>query len=237
LIALAGVWIAFAVNALSFAGVLAVLLWWRPEPSETQVHRGFRGALREGFLFVVGHRTLRNVLVGVMMFLVPATAMWSLLPLVARDHLGWQAAGFGLLVTSLGLGAVVAARSLHSLHRRLRLDRTVGLAMIVFAAGLWAVGMTRQVPLVLLAMFIMGGAWMLTLTTLNVSAQMTLPNALRARGMGSYMTVVAASMSLGALLWGQVAGQIGLVPTQWTAAATMLVTAALRFHFPIDEKE
>lgn len=235
LIAMAGPWIAFAINSLSFAGVLAVLIWWKPEATSSSTSLSFRESLSEGFRFMAGQRTMRHVLISVFLFLVPATAVWSLLPLVATQQLGWQVEGFGLLVTTLGLGAVLAARGIHSLHRRFQFDRTVGLAMLVFALGLLTLSQSRQPGVVLLASLVMGAAWMLAMTTLNASAQMTLPNPLRARGMGSYMTIVAASMSCGSLLWGQVAGQIGLVATQCTAAVTLLVTAAIRFRFSIDE--
>jgi predicted MFS family arabinose efflux permease len=236
LIATAGVWIAFGVNAISFAVVLAVLLWWKPEKGEPSHGLTFRLALVEGFRFVTRHQTMRNVLVSVLLFLIPATAMWSLLPLVARDQLGWNATGYGFLVTSLGLGAVFAARFLHWMHHWMRLNRTVALAMGVFALGLAVIGLTQQESLVLLATFTIGATWMLAMTTFNTSAQMTLPNVLRARGMGSYMTVVAGSMSLGSLFWGQIAGRIGLESTQLLAAATMIVAAAISYRwFPIDE--
>ena len=73
----------------------------------------------------------------------------------------------------------------------------------------------------------------LTLTTLNTSAQLSLPNHMRARGMGCYMTAIALSMSCGGLLWGQVAGWLGLSMTQWIAAGTLLVTAATSRCFSV----
>jgi predicted MFS family arabinose efflux permease len=234
LIALAGVWIAFAVNALSFACVLVVLLGWRREQTESPLGMAYREALLQGFQFVRRQPTMINVLLGVVLFLLPATAMWSLLPLIARQHLGWEADGYGLLVASIGIGAVFAARILHTLHRKIGRDWTVALAMTVFAIGLFVIGATTTGAIVLTSTFMMGGAWMMTLTTLNATAQMTLPNHLRARGMGCYLTVMAISMSVGALVWGQVAGWIGLVPTQWFAAATLVVTAAISLRFPIE---
>ncbi len=198
LIALAGVWIAFAVNALSFACVLVMLLYWRREQTESSLGMAYRDALLQGFQFVLRQPTMINVLLGVVLFLLPATALWSLLPLIARQQLGWDADGYGLLVTSIGIGAVFAARILHTLHRRIGLDRTVALAMVVFAIGLLVIGATATSAIVLTSAFMMGAAWMMTLTTLNATAQMTLPNHLRARGMGCYLTVVAVSMSVGA---------------------------------------
>ncbi len=76
---------------------------------------------------------------------------------------------------------------------------------------------------------------MICLTTLNATAQMTLANHIRARGMGAYLTTLALAMALGSLIWGQVASQLGLAWTQWIAAATLLFTALASFLFPVDQ--
>ncbi|MDG2224075.1 MAG: MFS transporter [Rubripirellula sp.] len=228
LIALAGVWIAFAANALSFLVVLILLLRWRRERVESAAGLSFGQSMTEGFRFVAGSRTMRHVLVGVLSFLVPATSLWALLPLVAREQLGMQAQGFGLLVTMIGLGAVAAARVLHLLHQWLGRDRTVTLAMLAFAGGLTTLGFSHSGVIAFPATVVVGAAWMIVLTTLNASAQMILPNRLRARGMGCYLTVMAISMSIGSVLWGQVAGWVGLSSAQWIAAAALPVTAAMR---------
>ncbi|MCP4891339.1 MAG: MFS transporter [Planctomycetaceae bacterium] len=238
LIVFAGVWIAFAANAISFSVVLILLLRWRREPVESAAGLSFGQSMSEGLRFVAGNRTMRHVLIGVLSFLVPATSLWALLPLVAREQLGMQAEGFGLLVTMIGLGAVGAARVLHLLHNWLGRDRTVTLAMIAFAGGLTTLGFSHSGMTAFPATVMVGGAWMIVLTTLNASAQMTLPNKLRARGMGCYMTVMAISMSAGSVLWGQVAGWTGLSVAQWIAAATLPITAAMRaIWFRIESAE
>ena len=239
LIATAGVWVAFAVNAMSFAGVLVVLLLWKREKTESNRGLSYRAALKEGFVYILQEPTMRNVLVGVMLFMMPATALWSLLPLVARQQLAWGAEGYGLLVTSIGVGAVVAARLLHALHRRFLMDRTLAASMVCFAVGLFMLGHAEgdswlHDTLALVACFVMGAAWMICLTTLNATAQMTLADHLRARGMGAYMTTMALAMAVGSLVWGQVAGQIGLGWTQWIAAASLVLAAAVSFLFPVD---
>jgi predicted MFS family arabinose efflux permease len=234
LIASLGVWVAFAVNSLSFLGVLAVLVNWKPEAVQRGRIESFRYSLTEGFQYLISNRTMRHVLIVLFLFLTPATALWALLPLVAGEQLGWQAKGYGLLVTALGIGAVLAARLLHVMHRRFKLDRTIAIAMLMFAIGLMVIGSSRQGALVMLATLVMGAAWMLALTTLNSCAQLTLPNSMRARGMGGYMTVMAGSMSLGSLVWGQIAGHWGLMQTQWIAAIVMLIAAALHIRFPVN---
>jgi MFS family permease len=228
LIALAGAWIAFAANALSFAFVSVVLLRWKRDPMEPPSGTTFGQSMGEGIRFVVASHPMRHVLLSILMFLVPATSLWALLPLVAREQLQWNAQGFGLLVTSIGIGAVIAARLLHTLHHVLGRDRTVTLAMIAFAVALTVLGLSQNGITAFPATMLLGAAWMIVLTTLNATAQMTLPNAIRARGMGCYMTVLAIAMSAGSVIWGQTAGWVGLSWAQFAAAATLPLAAVLR---------
>jgi predicted MFS family arabinose efflux permease len=55
--------------------------------------------------------------------------------------------------------------------------------------------------------------------------------------MGCYLTVLATGMSGGALLWGQVAGAIGLAATQWIAAAAMVLASILSLRFRLDRAD
>ena len=164
----------------------------------------------EGIRFVIGNRTLRHVIIGVVLFVVPGSALWSLLPLVAKSGLQWDAGGFGLLVAIVGVGAVLAAWILPTMQRRFGLNRTRAGAMVLYAVGLATMALTTHTAAVVLATLFMGAGWMMTLTTLNATAQVTLPGTMRARGMGCYLTAMATSMSAGSLLWGQVAGATGL---------------------------
>lgn len=231
LIASAGIWIAFAVNALSFAGVIAVLLGWRRETTESARGLSFRKSMFQGVRYAFYRLTMRHVLVGVVLFVLPASALWSLLPLVARERLGWGADGFGMLVAAIGFGAVGAASWLPRIQRRLGSDRAIALSMLLFAAGLAVMSQTTDSVLMVGATVVMGAGWMMTLTTLNATAQVTLPRRLRARGMGCYLTAMALSMSSGSLLWGQVAGWTDLSRAQAIAAAALVVSAGISLRF------
>jgi len=231
LIAAMGVWIAFAVNAVSFAGVFVVLLVWRRKQVESTRGLSFRTSTYQGIRYVVRDLQMRHAVIGVFLFVLPASVFWSLLPLYAREHLGWDANGFGFLVALVGLGAVLAASILPRLRRRFGSDRTVMAAMLVFAVGLMALAQFRQTWVIALATTAMGSGWMMTLTTLNATAQVTLPRRMRARGMGCYLTVLAISMSLGSLIWGQLAGATDLITAQTIAAVTLMITAAVSLRF------
>ncbi len=235
LIAALGTWIAFAINAVSFAAVLVVLIVWRRDRTESSRGLSFWLSLVQGVRYVSGKASIRHVLFGVVLFVVPASAFWALLPLVAKQRLGWDADGFGMLVATFGLGAVIAAWMLPRLHARMGTDRTVASAMVVFACGIAVMCLSTNGFVVTSATLVMGGSWMMALTTLNATAQVSLPNRMRARGMSCYVTSIAVSMSLGSLLWGNIAGATDLVTAQKIAAASLVLTAALSLKFHLGQ--
>ena len=89
IIAALGTWIAFAINAASFAAVLVVLVFWRRERTESSRGLSFWLSLVQGVRYVTGKTSIRHALLGVGLFVIPASAFWALLPLVARQRLGW----------------------------------------------------------------------------------------------------------------------------------------------------
>jgi MFS family permease len=91
LVAWLGSWSAFAVNAGSFAGVIGVLFFWKRTERESSAGRSYWNSLQDGVKFVAQDRTMRHVLLRVILFVAPAGGLWALLPLVAHDMLGWDA--------------------------------------------------------------------------------------------------------------------------------------------------
>jgi predicted MFS family arabinose efflux permease len=233
LVALTGAWIAFSFNALSFAAVIVVLAIWRRDRKESTRGLSFGLSLYQGLRYVYRRTEMRHVLVRIALFIVPGSALWALLPLVAKQQLSWGADGFGILVTCVGVGAIVAARFLPTIRRRLGSDTTVAVASTVYALGLAVMGFSTQRWTVAIASLVMGAGWMVTLTTLNTAAQMTLASRMRARGMSCYLTALALSMSSGSFLWGSVAESIGIGRAQKIAAATLVVTAAIGLIFRV----
>ena len=235
LVALAGPWIAFCFNAISFAGVIFVLLSWKRVAKESSRGLSFTLSLYQGLRYVYRTRTMRNVLIRVTLFVLPASVFWALLPLVVRERLNWDANGFGILVACVGAGALVAARILPEVQRQLGPDRAISIAMVFFSLGLVLLATSANRLVYVGATLVMGCGWMVTLTTLNTAAQMTLANRVRARGMSCYLTVLAFSMSAGSFLWGSVAEWVGLAGAQAIAAATLVVTAVIGLGFPVTQ--
>ena len=80
----------------------------------------------------------------------------------------------------------------------------------------------------------MGAAWMMTLTTLNSTAQLNLPSAIRGRGMSLYVTTMSCSMAGGALIWGRLAGSLGVAPTITIAGVCLVFAAMASLRFRLE---
>jgi MFS family permease len=223
LIAAVGPAATFALNAASFLAVVAVLVSWRRPPDDRSLgaeHIG--GAIRAGVRYVRSAPAFRRVLRRSLAFTVFASSLWALLPVVARSGLELGAGGYGLLLGSVGVGAVGGAFVLPRLRDRLGPNRLVMLATGLFAAAAAVVGLVDAVVPVVVALMGAGLAWIAVLSTLNASAQVLLPNWTRARGLASYTLVFMGAQALGSVVWGVVADAT-TVRTAFTIAAAGLV--------------
>lgn len=86
--------------------------------------------------------------------------------------------------------------------------------------------LVRNPVVAFLALVPAGAAWLVVIASTNAAVQLFLPGWVRARGLAAYQMVLFGSQALGALVWGLVAGYIGLVTTFLLAAATLLAGAA-----------
>src|SRR4029078_12570580 len=87
------------------------------------------------------------------------------------------------------------------------------------------------------AMVCAGMAWITVANSLSVSAQMSLPNWARARGMASYQMAIMGSSALGAALWGQVATLGTMQTALFSAAASGVLLMLLAVRFVSDSNE
>jgi MFS family permease len=225
-VALAGPAAVFAINALSFAGIIVALVAWkRPKQVPALEREHFGQAIVTGILYVDNSRIFRRILLRAALFLFPASALFALLPVAAARtwHLG--AAGYGVALGAVGLGAVLSVMFAARLRQKVSDNvllagsaATYGLAP--FAAA-W-LPFAAATPLLVLS----GMSWLITLTTLNAAAQLSLPRWVRARGLAIYLLVATGAQAVGSYAWGAVATRAGL-DTALLGSAVMLGAVAL----------
>jgi MFS family permease len=208
LVAAAGAQWVFGLNAVSFLGVLAVLLLWRRERVETALGpEHVRSALRAGTRYVRSSPRMKAILVRSGLFVIFASAMWALLPVVARTDLRLGSGGYGLLLGAMGIGAVAGTALLPRLRARWSLDRVVAGGSVAFALACATLAWVHVVAVVAVALVVTGFAWIAVLSSLNATAQTVLPDWVRSRGMALYIIVFQGGQAIGALIWGLVVQQ------------------------------
>src|SRR5437899_9563483 len=99
--------------------------------------------MRAGVRYVRHSAPFRAVLARTAGFVVPASALWALLPLFARRDLELSATGYGILLGCLGSGAIAGALFLPRIRDRVTSDRLVVIATVVFAAVSVVVALAR----------------------------------------------------------------------------------------------
>jgi MFS family permease len=227
LIAHTGVGGVFALDAATFLVYGVVVALWRPTPNTTpHIPERFVSALRAGGRYVRYAPVVRRILLRTGLFLVPASALWALLPLVASRQLKLGSSGYGLLLASLGIGAVTGAAVVSKVRARLSSNSLIQLVGAVFGAVLVAVILLKSTIFVVIALLPAGMAWVGMLATVNSLLQLFLPSWVRARGLSVYQMVLFGAQGLGAALWGVVADSFGLIPAFLVAAGLTLGSAA-----------
>ena len=161
------------------------------------------------------------------LFMVPANALWALLPLVADGPLGLSSGGYGLLLAAVGIGSVGGAFLMPAIRARLGIGRTVGFASVVFGVCTAVVALVPVLPVVLVALLVGGVAWIAVVTTLNGTVQAFLPAWVRTRGLAAYQLVLFGCTAIGAALAGAVATPLGVTGVLAGAGVVTALSAAL----------
>ena len=227
-VALVGPAAVFAINAVSFAGIIVALAGWKRPKQTPPIERERLGqAIISGLLFVGNAPIFRRILSRTALFLFPASALMALLPVVAANkwHLG--ASGYGMALGAIGFGSVLAvafpARLRFKMSHNVLLAASAGAYGIATLAVIW-LPFAAAMPFLVLS----GMAWLITLTTLNAAAQLSLPRWVMARGLSVYLLVSTGSQAIGSYVWGALATRAGLdTALLWSAVVLGVVALSV----------
>jgi predicted MFS family arabinose efflux permease len=217
----------FLFNAASYIGLLGVYwFWWRDNQAEAAPARfSFSARMKAGLSTAFGCARYRHILLNVSTVFFATIAFAALLPVFVKTILHMNSGVFGLLMGSLGAGAVGGAFLLPTLRQHIGKTRLLGWSLMVYGTMLLALPMLRSllvmVPLIMAA----GMAWSATVSTLNAAAQLAFPAAIRARTLSIYLFVMAGGYTAGSLVWGRVADRFGVQAALAAAGACVVINA------------
>jgi MFS family permease len=225
----------FVLNAALSLTAAFVIMRWRREHKESPLGRErLASAMRVGVQFVWQSARMRAVLLRIALFFLHSTALLALLPLVARGLPGGAAGTFTVLLAAMGTGAIVAALLMVRIRAVIPAQTLLLGGTALQSAGAVTVAFAPSIFVAVPAMFLAGVAWITVANSLTVSAQMALPDWVRARGMSIYQMALMGSTAAGAALWGQVATWTDIQDSLAIAAASSVVLMALAQRLVVD---
>jgi MFS family permease len=219
----------FWINAVSNLAVLGALVWWRRPRSPNTALPAERvgGAIEAGLRYARHSPALRATMIRAAAFFLFASTYWALLPLLARQQIAGGPELYGILLGAIGTGAVGGAFAMPWLQARLGPNLLVASGMVGTAATLALYGIAHDAITALVASLLAGVSWIAVLATLAISAQVSLPDWVRGRGLALYTTVFFGCLTIGSTVWGKVAAVLGLPTAHFIAAAGILVVIPL----------
>jgi MFS family permease len=196
---------AFLANGVSFIAVIIALLMMTVRPVEPVRSAGLMEHLQEGVAYVFQTPAALQVVTLVAAMSVFAMNFNILVPVLAKDVLHQDAAGFGFLTSGQGIGALIGALGIAWVsHLGPRPPVLLGgAAMLALSSLLLAAAKAFAPAAVLLA--IAGGSMVVFTATANTSLQIAAPGHLRGRVMSMYAIVMGGMTPAGALVSGALA--------------------------------
>lgn len=221
----------FMANAVSFAGLMAVYWAWWHEPRRDEPCRlDYWSSLKDGLRTAFGCARYRHILANVFTVFFATIVFAALLPVFVRDVLHRESHVYGILMGSLGAGAVAAAFFMPHVRARVERTRLLALSLLVFGCMLVTMPALRKVHN-LVPLIVCGGmAWSTLVSTLNAAAQSSFPAGVRARTLSVYLFVMAAGYTVGSLFWGRFADRFGVSAALYGAGACVILNAFALLH-------
>lgn len=229
----------FAINSITYVAIIVVLMVIGPQLAVRE-----RDAVSMGSAITLGIRFARftprfSRLLGLIsLFAVTSASVQALLPNHTK-YLGGGEAAFGILLGAMGAGALLGAAVRPRIVERFR-KNSVPYTITAFGVSGVVLGLAPNLVVAGIAMLAVGVFWLLTLSTMNASAQLMAPEWIRGRAMSLYTLSFAGILPIGSILSGIVADQMGTSGALviFCGAALLIGLYSPRFRIPkIDEIE
>ena len=201
----------FYVNGISFLAVLAALFLIRPN----QIVRADKGSskledLKDGLRLIKNNRLILSLIAMVGISSLFGISYAILMPIFANDILHVGVKGLGLLMSSAGAGALIAALILARLGDFRHKGRLLVSSTIIFSLSLVLFALSKIYLLSLMSLVLVGGSSVLAMALVNTLLQTIVTDEYRGRVMSAFMFTFAGIMPFGNLIAGALSQSIGV---------------------------
>ncbi len=217
----------FLIDGVSYTAVIASLLLMRIHRAEVKRHAAsMLEQLHEGWSYVSKSVPIRGILT---LFAIVNLMGWPfvvLMPIFAVQVLHGGPNTMGLLMGSVGVGALISALALVVRKSVRGLTRVLPMAAAIFGCGLIAFGFSRAMWLSTLLMLVAGYGMLQGLTATNTVIQTLVDEKMRGRVMSYYTAAFVGTAPFGSLLAGAMAHWIGAPLTVMINGSVCILGAA-----------
>ncbi len=213
--------------------IVAIRGWKNRQFTLPGVPETLLSGVRSGLRYTRHSPLMRSLLIRNLGFSICASALWALLPVIARDQLALGAGGYGLLFASFGIGAVAGALAIPRQLARRSLNAVVASGVVLWTLASLLIAATDIVWLALVGACGAGMAWVTVLASLSAGTQSSAPAWVRARAVSVNLVATQASLALGSAAWGAVASAAGTPVALATSAGLMILMHLLARRFRV----
>ena len=227
IIAVAGVGTAFALNVVSFAGVIVLVARWkRPVRRRTTPPETLAGATVAALRYVRFSPSIRVLILrsGLTMFF--ASALLALMPSVAKSITD-SPTGYGILLGCFGAGAVLGALTMQPARARWSEDAVASGGVAILGLMTAIAGFLHAMVALAATMLVAGAAWIVFISVMSALVQSLAPDWVRARVLSIFMLVFQGGLAAGSALSGALAARAGIQHALLWAGIGIMATTAL----------
>jgi MFS family permease len=188
-----------------------------PETAGAMAPPSLRAEMVEGLRWLVAHPPMRTLALTIVAFNVTFGAAFGVLVLYARDRLGMDAVGFGLLTTASAIGGLVGTAVYGRLERRFALGDIMRVGLLIETATHLVFALTTVPAIALVTMVLFGAHGFIWATTATTIRQRAVPDELLGRITGVYTVGIYAGIVVGTPIGGLLARELGITAPFWFA--------------------
>jgi predicted MFS family arabinose efflux permease len=223
LIAVIGMSGCFYINAISFLPLIIILLSIKVnnEPKTSKNNTAVRDIM-EGLKLIKNNRLILILITMVGISSLFGISYVILMPIFAEQILKVGARGLGVLMSSSGLGALIAALAIASLGDFKQKGKLLILSSIIFSLALVLFSLSRVYFLSIIALILIGWGSVTAIAIINTILQTVVGDEFRGRVMSVFMFTFAGFMPFGNLIAGALSQVLGV---SFTVMASGIICA------------
>ena len=232
LIAAVGIPWTFLFNASSYIAVITSLCFMKAGREPQAIIRNFKGELRAGLSYIYKEKRIMLILIMIGFFSMFLMNLNILIPSFATITLGLSADRYGLLMSAMGFGSMIAGMIMSlSGNKLLPSPRLILIAGIIFASAMVLTGFQKNFILSAILLAACGFGMSSYATLCNTSVQILSSNEMRGRVMSVYNLLFVGSTPIGSIYCGKISESYGVNAGFWISGMLGLVFLAIVSFF------